>query len=160
MNLINQDIQNCLNDIITSITTSKEQILKARSVDGQLIIIDLNFLKYCPMLEGANIFKMLFGICKNSPYGIFPLQIDSYGYITILKDLHISGKNWYLLINFLKNGVVPQFLYYKNNGERKKMVLNHMEELNEVNHKLGGIPSFDFFYGATAKGIVASPSFY
>ena len=166
------DVRQCLNNIIEKVITNNKNInkninnninkninveshlLKARDVIGTLIFIDLDRLKYNFRLEGANVFKTLFGINENSPYGDFPLKTDEKGCITLLEDFKILSSDWYLLINFLNKGIIPHYLLYKNNNKFKDMVLISLEKLNEICNIFGGIPSFDLFYSNFHKELI------
>ena len=129
-----------------TILENKSSFIKARDKYNNLIIIDINKLKYNERINGANIFKMLFGIADNNPYGNFGLEIDEWGYITILKELQISCEDWNLLMMFLNKGKIPNYDCYKARGEYYTMVNTDLEILNRICDKLGGIPSFDLFY--------------
>jgi hypothetical protein len=97
------EICRCLNDIISEVEKQNNILVKARTLHGVLVLIDLHKLKINPRLEGAEVFKMLFGISDNNPYGKFPMGKDEDGYITILRDLHIESRYWYLFIILLNN---------------------------------------------------------
>ena len=129
-----------------SILENETSFIKARDKYDNLIIIDVNKLKYNERINGANIFKMLLGISDNNPYGNFGLEIDTWGYITLLKELQISCEDWNLLMMFLNKGKIPNYDCYKARGEYYTMVNNELEILNRICDKLGGIPSFDLFY--------------
>ena len=140
------EVYKCLHNIIEKVEKQEQIILKARGFHGQLIIIDLHQLKYNPRLEGAEIFKMLFGINDNSPFGNFPMQTDKNGYITLLQELMVSGKDWILFKIFLDQGVVPDYKNYLTCGSGYNSVSSYLEDLNNICTKFGGIPSFELFY--------------
>ena len=139
------EIYKCLHDIITSIET-KEPLLKARGVHGNLILIDRNSLKYNQRLEGADIFKMLLGISDNNPFDDCGIEVDENFNLTILRELQVSSQDWALLMTFLKKGKIPYYDKYKKDGEYSTMVNSDLERLNVICDKFGGIPSFDLFY--------------
>ncbi len=139
------EIYKCLHDIITVIET-KEPLLKARGVHGNLILIDTNSLKYNQRLEGADIFKMLLGISDNNPFNDCGIEVDENFNLTILRELRVSSQDWALLMTFLKKGKIPYYDKYKKDGEYSTMVNADLERLNVICDKFGGIPSFDLFY--------------
>ena len=139
------EIYKCLHDMITVIET-KEPLLKARGVHGNLILIDTNSLKYNQRLEGADIFKMLLGISDNNPFDDCGIEVDENFNLTILRELQVSSQDWALLITFLKTGKIPYYDKYKKDGEYSTMINSDLERLNVICDKFGGIPSFDLFY--------------
>jgi len=142
------EIYRCLNDIITEIEIEKEEniIVLARTIHGCLTIIDLHKLKYNPRLEGAEVFKMLFGISDNNPFGLFLMGKDEDGYITILRDLHINQGSWILFNIFLNTGSVPNYEDYKLGKDYKyNFVVSNINSLQDICCKFGGLPSFDLF---------------
>lgn len=138
-------IYQCLHDMIT-ILENKSPFIKAKDKYNNLILIDINKLKYNERISGANIFKMLLRIEDYNPYGNFYLEMDAWGYITILRELQISCEDWNLLIMFLNKGKLPYYDCYKVRGEYHTIINNNLEMLNKICDKLGGIPSFDLFY--------------
>ena len=58
------EICRCLNDVITDVEKQNNIITRARTTSGTLVLIDLYKLKNNPRLEGAEVFKMLFGMSK------------------------------------------------------------------------------------------------
>ena len=68
------EICHCLNDIITEVEKRNNIIIRARTTRGVLVLIDLYKLKNNPRLEGAEVFKMLFGISDTNPFGKFPME--------------------------------------------------------------------------------------
>ena len=136
----------CLNDIITEIEKEEKIIVLARTIHGCLAIIDLHKLKYNPRLEGAEVFKMLFGISDNNPFGKFPMGKDEDGYITILRDLHINQGSWILFNIFLNTGSVPDYEDYKLGKDYKyNFVVSNINTLQNICCKFGGLSSFDLF---------------
>jgi len=104
------EVYKCLDNIITKVEKKEEIILKARHPYGQLAIIDPHKFKYNSRLDGAEVFKMLFGISEHNPFGNFEIQKDENGYITLLSDLRISQQDWTLF-----NIFIPSFdLFYDN----------------------------------------------
>ena len=147
------EIYHCLNDIITDVEKKNNAILLARSCDGLLIIIDLYKLQDNFRLEGAEVFKMLFGISHNNPFGKFPMGKDKEGCITILKDLSITSRHWYLFTLFLYTGSVPGYDDYILGKEYKFNELSfNIQKLQEMCIKVGGVPSFDLFRDNFYKG--------
>ena len=86
------EIYKCLDDIITRVEQEQEpKIIKARTYTTEcVVLIDLNKLKANPRLNGAKIFKMLFGISKNASFAKLPMKTDRNGHITLLSDLQIN----------------------------------------------------------------------
>ena len=140
------EVYKCLDDVITKVERKEEIILKARHTHGQLAIIDLHKFKYNSRLEGADVFKMLFGISEHNPFGKFEIQKDDDGYITLLRDLRISQQDWILFNIFINTGTVPYYDAYLVDGKFSRVVVSNLSSLQETCSKLGGIPSFDLFY--------------
>ena len=139
------EVYKCLDDII-HVLENDNPLLKAKDCIDNLILIDTLKLKKNTRLEGANVFKLLFGLSDNSPYGDYGIEIDSQGYLTILKELNISSGDWNLLVFFLEKGKVPNYDIYLKTGRYETCVQNNLESINRLSSKLGGIPSFDLFY--------------
>ena len=140
------EICRCLNDIIIEIEKQTNLIVRARTSHGTLLLIDLYKLKYNPRLEGAEVFKMLFGISDNNHFGKFPMGKDEEGCITIIRDLQINSRQWYIFTIFLDKGSVPGYDDYKLGKEYKfNEVSNNIQSLQEICCKFGGVPSFDVF---------------
>jgi len=140
------EICRCLNDIITEVEKQTNLIVRGRTCHGTLVLIDLYKLKNNPRLEGAEVFKMLFGIGDANPFGKFPMEKDEEGCITIIGDLGINSKEWYIFIIFLDTGSVPGYDDYKLGKEYKyNEVSSNIQSLQEICCKFGGVPSFDVF---------------
>ena len=140
------EICRCLNDIIQDVEKQNNIIVRGRTCHGTLVLIDLYKLKINPRLEGAEVFKMLFGISDTNPFGKFPMGKDEEGCITILRDLQVSTSQWYIFKIFLNTGSVPGYDDYKLGKEYKYNEVSHnIEILQEICCKFGGIPSFDVF---------------
>ena len=107
------EICRCLNDIIQDVEKQNNIIVRARTCHGTLILIDLMHLKNNPRLDGAEVFKMLFGISDTNPFGRFPMEKDEEGCLTILRDLQITSNQWYIFNVFLNTGSVPGYDDYK-----------------------------------------------
>ena len=135
------EIKECIDDIINKISVSQSDIIKARSFDNKLIFINITELKYNNLLDGANVFKMLFKIQK-SDFADIPLEKDDNNYITLLSELSIYADEWYQFISFVKHGFPPRYIKEKTSDH----FITKLEKLNETCNKLGGIPSFDQFY--------------
>tara|TARA_B100000795_G_C22717792_1_gene406192 strand:- start:661 stop:1146 length:486 start_codon:yes stop_codon:yes gene_type:complete len=89
---------------------------------------------------------MLFGISDTDPFGKFPMGKDEEGCITIIRDLVINSKEWYIFIIFLNTGCVPGYDDYKLGKEYKyNEVSANIQTLQEICCKFGGVPSFDVF---------------
>ena len=136
------EIHNCLQEIIGRVIEKNriDQLVRARDVDGNLIIIDLDELKSLKRLEGAIVFKTLFGINKESKFGKFKMQEDEFGCITLFSEFGIRNNSWYLLMFFLRNGIVV-----KNLEDNNKFLIK-LQDINNTCNKLGGIPSYDKYY--------------
>jgi len=140
------EICRCLNDAITEVEKRTNLIIRARTSNGNLVLIDLYKLKNNPRLEGAEVFKMLFGICDANSFGKFPMGKDEEGCITIIRDLQINSRQWYIFTIFLEKGIVPGYDDYKLGKDYKyNEVSNNIETLQEICVKFGGLPSFDVF---------------
>ena len=147
------EICRCLNDVITDVENQNNIIVRARTCHGTLVLIDLMHLKNNPRLEGAEVFKMLFGISDTNPFGRFPMGKDEEGCITILRDLQISSNQWYIFNVFLNTGSVPGYDDYKLGKDYKyNSVSCNIETLQEICVKFGGLPSFDVFRENFYKG--------
>jgi hypothetical protein len=140
------EICRCLNDVITEVEKRTNLIIRARTSNGNLVLIDLYKLKNNPRLEGAEVFKMLFEICDANSFGKFPMRKDEEGCITIIRDLGINSKEWYIFTIFLDTGSVPGYDDYKLGKEYKYYVVSaNIQSLREICCKFGGVPSFDVF---------------
>ena len=140
------EICRCLNDLITEVEKQPNLIIRARTSNGNLVLIDLYKLKNNTRLEGAEVFKMLFGICDANAFSKFPMGKDEEGCITIIRDLGINSKEWYIFTIFLNTGSVPGYDDYKLGKEYKyNEVSDNIQSLQEICCKFGGIPSFDVF---------------
>ena len=147
------EICRCLNDVITDVEKQNNIIVRGRTCHGTLVLIDLYKLKNNPRLEGAEVFKMLFGISDTNPFGKFPMGKDEEGCITILRDLQVSTSQWYVFNVFLNTGSVPGYDDYKLGKEYKYNEVSHnIETLQEICVKFGGLPSFDVFRENFYKG--------
>ena len=122
------------------------KLLKALDCEGKLIIINLDELKNNKNLEDSYVFKTLFGINENTEFGKFPMMKDENNNITLLKELDITSKQWCILMNFLRTGLTPYYLSYKNEFENKAEAYYNLEELSEISIKLGGINTVDKYY--------------
>ena len=140
------EVYKCLDDIITKIEMQEQIILKARLHLGSLVIIDLHKYKYNSRLDGAEVFKMLFGISENNPFGNFKMEVDEHGYITILRELRIRQRDWLLFNIFIDTGTVPYYDAFLLDKKFFSVFVANLNTLQEVCAKLGGIPSFDLFY--------------
>jgi len=121
-------------------------IIRARLLHGTLAIIDLHKLKYNFRLDDAEVFKMLFGISDSNPFGDYAMGVDEDGYITILRALGITQRDWTLFNIFLDTGSVPYYGAYIVDKQYLPQLVSNLTTVQEVCAKLGGIPSFDLFY--------------
>jgi len=145
------EVYKCLDDIITKVEQQEQIILKARLHLGSLVIIDLHKYKYNSRLDGAEVFKMLFGISENNPFGNFKMEVDKHGYITILRELRICQRDWLLFNIFIDTGTVPYYDAFLLDKKFFSVFVANLNILQEVCAKLGGIPSFDLFYDNVYK---------
>ena len=145
------EVYKCLDDIITKVEQQEQIILKARLRLGSLAIIDLHKYKYNSRLDGAEVFKMLFGISENNPFGNFKMEVDKHGYITILHELRICQRDWLLFNIFIDTGTVPYYDAFLLDKKFFSVFVANLNILQEVCAKLGGIPSFDLFYDNVYK---------
>ena len=120
-------------------------LLKAKDVDNNLILINLNDLRQYERLKDANVFKLIFNIHEDSKFGKSKLE-ETDGYINLFKDYSIKRIDWLLLISFLKNGYTPYFNEKKADGKCSDRAKSNVESLNDLCNVLGGINSFDEFY--------------
>tara|TARA_B100000424_G_C22933504_1_gene496633 strand:+ start:583 stop:1176 length:594 start_codon:yes stop_codon:yes gene_type:complete len=120
------------------------ELLKAKDLEGNLIIVNLDELRQYERLKDANVFKLLFGINEDSQFGDFKVE-ETDGYINLFKDFGINRTEWNLFLNFLKYGYTP---YYneKIDGISTERAKSNVESLNNLCHIFGGLNSFDEFY--------------
>lgn len=124
------------------------QAITSSAGDNPVILIDLQFLKNCPRLEGADIFKKLFGLVESDDVFCYKLKMDN-GYATILQDFRITHKQWFDLLLFLKTPNVFRTnlsIEYLINNNSLEYVLQTLEDVMITSIKLGGIPKFETFY--------------
>jgi hypothetical protein len=119
--------------------TKNPNILVMKTMYNKILLIDREWLLECPRLQDAYVFRELFRLNDNSPWGDYPMKQDSNGYLTLFKDLDIDTKYWLSLQTFLKTGF-PSFWHDKSKRGY------YLEHTNLVGNKLGGFPSFDTFY--------------
>ena len=119
--------------------TNHPYILVLKTTYNKTILIDKKWLSSCSRLQDAYVFKELFKLNDESPWGNYPMKKDSNGYITLFKDLDIDTKHWFSLQTFLKTGFTS---FWHDNNKRDY----YLEHTNIVANKLGGFPSFDKFY--------------
>lgn len=119
----------------------------------RLIIIDLEFLKNSPLLEGATVFKKLFGLVDNDETFCYDLNINEKYEITLLQDFRITQEDWKNFIFFLRQGTVPEGSlmvdYIINNDKRTSVlgrILNKLENVMETCITFGGVPKFEEYY--------------
>ena len=152
------DIQECMKNIINKVSLSESDLIKAKSCDSKLIIINMTELRNNHLLDGANVFKLLFKI-NNSGFADLPLETDEDNNITLFRDLGIYAEEWYQFISFIKHGFPPK--YIKNSKEKpSNYTITKIENLNETCNKFGGIPSFDHFYRNYYNEIGDDKKFY
>lgn len=139
--IINDIINNIVNDIINQIVTNKIIFIFR---DNSIYISNIDRFKYNHRLDGANVFKMLFNLKKDSSFANLPI-ITENGYVTLLRDLNISQYDWILFENFITKEIIPGYnslsIKYKTD-----LFLECIEKINIVCSKLGGIPFFDEYY--------------
>lgn len=140
------EVYQCLHDLITKVENQSQIIIRARLLHGTLAIIDLHKLKYNSRLDDAEVFKMLFGISDSNPFGDYAMDVDEDGYITILRALGITQREWTLFNIFLDTGSVPYHSAYIVDKKYLPQLVSNLTTVQEVCVKLGGIPSFDLFY--------------
>lgn len=110
-------------------------------------LVDKNFLKGCPFLIDAVIFKRLFNLDESSPFGNYSLNTEN-GSITLPRDLNISYQDWDLLIHYLTYGYTLHF--YSNISNKR---IDSLEKTCHVCNVFGGIPYFDIFYNKFMEGV-------
>ena len=93
------------------------------------VVIDLNLIKTSPVLNGADILKMLFCVNENC---IFKQEFttDDNNYYNLLENYNIQHYHWLLLQKFIRTGQLPE-------SNNKLKCLQYTAE------KLGGIPYLD-----------------
>ena len=126
--------------------TKNPNILLLKTQYDKIILIDKKWLLECPKIQDAYVFRELFRLNNNSPWGNYPMKQDSNGYLTLFKDLDILHKNWLSLQTFLKTGFTS---FWYDKSKRK----DYLEHTNLVCNKLGGFPCFDKFYKDYYKNI-------
>ena len=122
-------------------TMKNDEIYTLVCRENLIRIVSKKFLKECPYLENAILFKRLFNVEENSPFGKYYMKKNDHGQLTLLKDFYIPAIHWDLLFHFLKYGFTLS--YNENNSYRKR---ENLEKTCNVCNILGGIPSFDKFY--------------
>ena len=119
--------------------TQNPNILLLKTNYNKIILIDKIWLLECQRIQDARIFRELFKLNENSPWGNFSMKKDDNGYITLFKDLDIDHKHWFNLQSFLKTGYTS---FWHDTSKRDY----YLEMASTVANKLGGFPSFDKFY--------------
>lgn len=117
--------------------------------------INITKLKNNDIIKNSKIFNLLFGFKQNNNFKNYNLErCKKSNRLLILKNLSISNEEWFLFEFFIYNKTIPH--YHKNIFSKKInfILLNNLETLNFVCHKLGGIPFFDEFYTNFDKNIV------
>lgn len=125
------------------------------SGDNRVIVIDVEFLKNCPRLEGATIFKKLFGLVESDDVFCYKLKKDN-GYATILQDFRITHKQWLNLLQFLKTNNISKTnlsIEYLVENNSLDNILQTLEDVMLTSLKLGGIPKFETFYNEFCEKI-------
>ena len=117
------------------------------------VIIDLEFLKNSPLLEGATIFKKLFGLVENDETFCYDLKINEKFETTILQDFRITKDDWKNFMFFLRQHSVPESSlmtdYIIDNDKRTSVmgrVLRKLESVMEICITFGGVPKFEEYY--------------
>ena len=126
------------------------KILSLLFKNNTIRLVDDFFLKNCPFLADAKVFKRLFNLDENSPFGNYDLNTEN-GSITLPRDLHISYQSWDLLIHYLTYGYTLHF-YSDNNIKR----IESLEKTCHVCNVFGGIPYFDKFYNKFMETLESS----
>jgi len=120
-----------------------------------LIIFDLDFLKNCPLLEGALIFKKLFGLVESDDVFCYDLKINKNLETTILQDFRITKDDWKNFIFFLHQGSIPEASlpaeYIVNENKRTSTgtmdrILHKLESVMGTCITFGGVPKFEEYY--------------
>lgn len=134
-------ILNIVNDIIKQVISNKIIFIFR---DNSIYISNMNRFRNNHRLIGAEIFKMLFNLKKDSSFADLPM-ITENGYVTLLRDLNISQHDWILFENFITKEIIPGYnvLSIRNKTD---LFLECIEKINIVCSKLGGIPYFDKYY--------------
>lgn len=124
------------------------------------VIIDLEFLKNCDLLEGATIFKKLFGLVENDETFCYDLNINEKFETTILQDFRITKDDWKNFMFFLRQHSVPESSlivdYIIDNDKRTSVmgrVLSKLESVMETCITFGGVPKFEEYYNNYFKKI-------
>ena len=124
------------------------------------VIIDLEFLKNCDLLEGATIFKKLFGLVENDETFCYDLKINEKFETTILQDFRITKDDWKNFMFFLRQGSVPESSlmvdYIIDEDKRTSTmgrILRKLESVMETCITFGGVPKFEEYYNNYFKKI-------
>lgn len=149
----------------TTTNNQKTRYIKALpysnlSAYSGFIIIDLEFLKNCHLLEGATIFKKLFGLVENDETFCYDLKINENFETTILQDFRITKDDWKNFMFFLRQHSVPESSlmvdYIIDHDKRTSMmgrVLHKLESIMETCITFGGVPKFEEYYNNYLKKI-------
>ena len=101
--------------------------------------INITKLKNNDIIKNSKIFNLLFGFKQNNNFKNYNLErCKKSNRLLILKNLSISNEEWFLFEFFIYNKTIPH--YHKNIFSKKInfILLNNLETLNFVCHKLGG----------------------
>ena len=144
-------IQLCLNNIIEKIEKEEKGLeniilMKVYGLKSP-VVIDLNLIKTSPVLNGANVLKMLFCVNENC---IFKQEFttDKNNYYNLLENYNIQHYHWLLLQKFIRTGQLPT-------GKDRRTGEDKIDILERTAEKLGGIPYLDSLL--TYKNIEIKP---
>lgn len=156
MEQVNQAIEDIISTIEYRLEPNKRFIkfvFNKCYATPKFTIVDMEFLKNNEKLDGAYIFKKLFGLIEDDQVFCYNLNFDEESCATIFKDYCIKYEDWECLMYYLKYGHIkeetsPLSIIIENDKRTSKYgrICTNVERLMQISNKLGGIPSIDKYY--------------
>ena len=158
MDQINQTVEDMISTVESRLEPNKRFIKFAFNSyccgpTPNFTIVDMEFLKNNEKLEGAYIFKKLFGLIEDDQVFCYNLNFDQESCATILKDYCVRYEDWECFMYYLRCGHVkeetsPLGDIIENDERTSKYgrICTNVERLMQISIKFGGIPSIDEYY--------------